>query len=269
VREASRAGTKVGANDPVVLTGRAIAQRIIGTPGITKRLSRSGGNIGTSLQLITVKSRNVGITPWEAGGEMGLTKRQKEIVIGIILGDGFLQKTGKRNARLRLEHSLKQKDYIFWKYSELKNMMQSEPKLMRRFNPVYKKSYSYYRCQSLSSPEFGRLRRRFYQEGRKVIPKDIAAIFKSPLSLAVWYMDDGYLYTRDKSAYIYLSKYTQQEIERLALALEKNFSLKPTILLKKKKYPCLYFNVEETKKLMEIIRPHIIPFFQYKLLLAP
>ena len=30
-----RAGTKVGLSDPVVLNGRAIAQRIKGTPGIT------------------------------------------------------------------------------------------------------------------------------------------------------------------------------------------------------------------------------------------
>ena len=30
-----RAGTKVGLSDPVVLYGRAIAQRIKGTPGIT------------------------------------------------------------------------------------------------------------------------------------------------------------------------------------------------------------------------------------------
>ena len=34
-RRTSRAGTKVGLSDPVVLNGRAIAQRIKGTPGIT------------------------------------------------------------------------------------------------------------------------------------------------------------------------------------------------------------------------------------------
>ena len=34
-RPTSRAGTKVGLSDPVVLYGRAIAQRIKGTPGIT------------------------------------------------------------------------------------------------------------------------------------------------------------------------------------------------------------------------------------------
>jgi len=34
-RQTCRAGTKVGHSDPVVLYGRAIAQRIKGTPGIT------------------------------------------------------------------------------------------------------------------------------------------------------------------------------------------------------------------------------------------
>ena len=35
MRRTSRTGTKVGLSDPVVLHGRAIAQRIKGTPGIT------------------------------------------------------------------------------------------------------------------------------------------------------------------------------------------------------------------------------------------
>ncbi len=34
-RATARAGTKVGLSDPVALYGRAIAQRIKGTPGIT------------------------------------------------------------------------------------------------------------------------------------------------------------------------------------------------------------------------------------------
>jgi hypothetical protein len=35
VRQTRQTGTKVGLSDPVVLYGRAIAQRIKGTPGIT------------------------------------------------------------------------------------------------------------------------------------------------------------------------------------------------------------------------------------------
>ena len=35
MRLTSRTGTKVGLSDPAVLSGRAVAQRIKGTPGIT------------------------------------------------------------------------------------------------------------------------------------------------------------------------------------------------------------------------------------------
>lgn len=200
---------------------------------------------------------------------MGFGKRQREIVLGMILGDAYLQVTGKNNARLRLEHSSRQKDYILWKYGQLKNMMQSTPKLIRRYNPIWKKTYHYYRCQTLSSPVFGKLRRQFYRDGKKIIPQDIASLFKSPISLAVWYMDDGYLYQRDRCAYIYLSLYNEEEIERLRQAIVNNFSLNPGLLVKKQKYSCLYFNAIETKKLTSLIKPYIIPSLQYKLLLAP
>ena len=57
-----------------------------------------------------------------------ITKRQYEIILGTIMGDGYIQMTGKKNARLRFEHSEKQKDYINWKWQELKNWMQDKPK---------------------------------------------------------------------------------------------------------------------------------------------
>lgn len=79
---------------------------------------------------------------------MRLNNFQRLLLIGILMGDGLLQKTGRSNARLRLEHSIKQKDYIFWKYEMLKNIMQSKPVFIKRFNPIWKKTYSYYRCQS-------------------------------------------------------------------------------------------------------------------------
>lgn len=200
---------------------------------------------------------------------MGPNKEQYASLIGMIMGDGFLQKTGSSNARLRLEHSSKQKEYIFWKYEILKNLMQSSPKFIKRFNPIWKKEYSYYRCQSHSSPFLGRLRRRFYQDNRKIIPESIAKLLKLPLSLAVWYMDDGYLYQQDKNAYIYLSLYSEQEIMRLKQTLEKNFSLEPELKLKKEKYYCFFFDVNQTKKLLSIVQPHIIPSLKYKASLNP
>ena len=163
-----------------------------------------------------------------------LTKRQKEIIVGILLGDGYLQATGKRSARLKLEHSEKQKDYIFWKYEELKNLMQDKPKRLERYNPKWRKTYTYYRCQSHSTPLLGKFKRLFYDEaGRKRVPEKIGMLLKAPLSLAVWYMDDGNYYPRDGVAYIYLPRYSEEEIKRLTDALEKNFNLRPRVMEKR------------------------------------
>lgn len=201
---------------------------------------------------------------------MGLLKKQRESIIGMILGDAYLQPTGKRNARLRLEHSTKQKDYIFWKYELLKNFMQSKPKLYKRYNPRWKKEYYYYRCQTHSSPIFGRLRKRFYQNSRKTIPENIEVLLKSPLTLAIWVMDDGYLYKRDKHLFIYLPPYTEEEISRLREALKKNFGLESKYGEKKKgKERFLWFDKRNTQHLIEIIKPHLIPSFKEKLLLTP
>lgn len=193
-----------------------------------------------------------------------ITKRQKEIIIGTILGDGYLQKTGKKNARLKLEHSEKQKEYIFWKYEELKNLMQNKPKLIERYSPKWKKTFKYYRCQTNSMNLLGKYKKYFYNsQGKKFIPENIKNLLKSPLSLAVWYMDDGHFYARDKVAYIYLPKYSKEELKRLLEALENNFHLKPKIIYKKN-YPCLYFSREEANKLMEIIREWVPKFMRYK-----
>ena len=194
-----------------------------------------------------------------------LTKEQKEILIGLILGDGYLQKTGKKNARLKLEHSEKQKDYIFWKYEKLKNWLQSQPKKIKRYNPFFKKTYSYYRCQSHSSPVFGKLYRLFYEAGKKKIPDNIKNLLRSPLTLAVWYMDDGYYYRRDKAAYIYLPAYSQEDLVKLLECLKSNFKLEPKIYYKKaKRLPCLYFSSTETIKLFKIIKGFIIESLKYK-----
>jgi hypothetical protein len=195
-----------------------------------------------------------------------VTKRQKEILIGTILGDGYLQKTGKRNARLKLEHSERQHDYLWWKYEQLRNLMQDKPKRIERYNPIWKRTYVYYRCQTHSMPILGRLKRHFYDEqGRKRIPENIAQLLKSPLSLAVWFMDDGHYYSRDGSAHIYLPRYSDEEIKRLVTALVQNFGLKPKVMcMWKKGYPCLYFPREETERLMAIIKPWMPACMRYK-----
>jgi hypothetical protein len=194
-----------------------------------------------------------------------ITKRQRELILGAVLGDGFLQKTGKRNARLRLEHSEKQRDYLWWKYETLSNLMQDKPKPIQRFHPRWKKAYTYYRCQTHAMPLLGRYQRAFYDEqGRKRVPQQIKRWLKAPLTLAVWYMDDGHYYPRDRSAYIYLPRYSREEVAWLIEALSENFGLRARAIVKKG-YPVLYFDPRETERLKAIVREWVHPSMEYKL----
>ncbi len=189
---------------------------------------------------------------------------ERSVVIGSILGDGFLQNTGKKNARLRLEHSAKQKEYIFWKWQMLKRYMQDHPKRMVRFNPVWKKQHAYYRCQSHSTPIFGNYRQLFYNEQQRSIPHELEQLL-TPEALAVWFMDDGYYYARDKTAYVYLPKYPQRDLGCLTDILVKRYDLNPKVEVKKRGSVNLKFPVMETQKLIRIIAPHVIPRMRYKI----
>lgn len=193
-----------------------------------------------------------------------MNSRKRAILVGMILGDAYLQKTGKKNARLRLEHSEKQKDYLLWKGLQFSEFFQGKPKKLVRFNPVYKKEYGYFRWQSNASPEIGKFRQIFYPNNRKIIPKELSKLLVSPLSLAVWFMDDGYYYGRDKIAYLYIPRYRQEELEILLNTLKSNFSLETKAKVKKRGNLVLVFNVKETQKLLLLIKPFVIPSLSYK-----
>ena len=196
---------------------------------------------------------------------MKLTKQQTSVLIGTILGDGFLQKTGEKNARLRLEHSQKQKDYVLWKGNIFGRLFQGKPNYLERIHPKSKETYKYCRWQSSAGPAFGKWRKYFYPNGKKIIPINIGEILTEPITLAVWYMDDGYFNKIDRNSYIYLGRVTRTETEILQKAIMKNFDIVATIYDKKNKGFVLFFGAKETKKLQALIRPFIIESLQYKL----
>lgn len=195
-----------------------------------------------------------------------MNTKQKAILVGMILGDAYLQKTGEKNARIRLEQSQKQREYLEWKAHQFPEFFQGKPTEVKRYNPVFQKTYQYVRWQSYASPEIGKFRLLFYHIGRKCIPKELPILLKDPISIAVWYMDDGYLYKRDKMAFIYLPRLTSEEVTIVLSTLQHNFGLLPTVKTKKKGNISLAFSVAETRKLLSLVARYIIPSMQYKLL---
>jgi len=97
-----------------------------------------------------------------------------------MLGDGAMR--CKREALLEINHSVRQREYVDWKYSKLSDLVRAPPRI-RSGNG----GRVAYRFTTLSLPELTEFHRMFYQNGKKVVP----ALELDAVSLAVWFMDDG------------------------------------------------------------------------------
>lgn len=200
---------------------------------------------------------------------MKFTARQSAILAGTILGDGFVQQTGSKNARLRIEHGEKQRDYVSWKGQQFPKLFNGAPNRMTRIHPETKKVYTYWRWQSNATPELGAWRTAFYPKGKKRIPENVAEYLSEPIALAVWYMDDGYYSPEQKHSFLYLGRVSKEEAGYAAEAIQRNFDLSPKVYDKKDKGFALFFSVGETKRLHALIAPEIIPSLAYKISLTP
>ena len=116
--------------------------------------------------------------------KLDVSDKQIEILVGCLLGDAYLTKLGK----IQIEQSDKQRDYINWKYQELASISYSEPKEVIRFEKSDNRTTKSYRFWTRQF--FRSWRDKFYLGNRKIFPKDLMN-WITPLSIAVWYMDDG------------------------------------------------------------------------------
>lgn len=59
------------------------------------------------------------------------TQRQLDVIYGTLMGDGHVEKSSKQRnseSNLQIAHALSQKEYVNWKYHELRSLVQTEPK---------------------------------------------------------------------------------------------------------------------------------------------
>ena len=122
-----------------------------------------------------------------------LTDVQRAIILGTLLGDGSMR--CKTNALLEINHSVRQRAYVDSKYQHLANLVSTPPK--ERHGNAGRVAY---RFVTRSLPALTPFYELFYS-GRV---KDVPDVELRPLSLAVWFMDDG---CRSRTA-VYLN--TQQ-----------------------------------------------------------
>ena len=215
---------------------------------------------------------------WRPAGEMVVGDRvlqaetehlsdvQWQVLLGGLMGDGALSPTRSGNgARFRWGHGAKQVEYGDWKASMFGNLHVS-----RSTNA---KGAVFHDVQPLT--ELAELRDAVYVIGKKVLNDDYLKLL-TPLSLAVWYMDDGGFTIRSKGlqertaggsgrAEICIEAMSPDTRERVARYLLDTWGLRVKLFDRAGK-AMLQFPTAETAKLHALIAPFVHPSMEYKLL---
>lgn len=203
---------------------------------------------------------------FKKNSEIRLTPKQKDFLLGTMLGDGHISVVkSKRLARFSASHSIKQIEYLEWKSNILKNISRSIKTYSvknRQNNKIYKISNLY----TKATADLLKVHELFYDNGKKVIRPELIHMIHSPLSLAVWIMDDGSMDSYSKRINICSDSFTANEHMLLKNILLDNFNLDAKIIRHKDKNR-LHFTVRETRKLVEIIEPHVLESMRYKILI--
>ena len=117
-----------------------------------------------------------------------LSDFQWQIILGGLMGDSALSRTRSGyGARYRFGHGAKQVAYGDWKAKLFANLICS--RWVRADGAIF------YDVQPL--PELMALRQAMYVGGKKVLSEDYLKRL-TPLSLAIWYMDNGNYIERAK-----------------------------------------------------------------------
>ena len=219
--------------------------KLLGATTQRKILAYNGG----LHDIITIMGNTVG----------SLTKLERSIIVGSILGDGHVRIIpGRSDAFLEINHSLKAKDYVNWKFKHLKRICISSPK--ERNTNDGRIAYRFFTRQH---KDITALYRLFYRNRRKVIPRNIHL---DPLSIAVWYMDDG---SKSRSSDIYLnSQQFAQNDQRMLLFYLREHGIRAR-LNRDKKYYRIRILKDSIADFMKFIEPHVAPSMQYKLVMTP
>jgi len=190
-----------------------------------------------------------------------IDEKQEALIIGSLLGDACLHDNwSKTNYRLQIRHSKEQKSYVRWKYGILKDFVLTPPQYYGRTRSVW--------FRTISHPDLSRLHSMFYRDGKKIIPPGIEAWLASPLTMAVWFMDDGNVVRRNGivSGYnLNTQSFSLKENERLSALLAGIHGIDCSIERNHDYYRLGIWQKASRKRFADLIRGYILPSMAYKL----
>ena len=197
-----------------------------------------------------------------------LSEFQWAALRGTLMGDGVLSRTRSgHGARFRYSHSQEQTAYADWKASLFANLgtsrhIREEGVVTYDFQPI---------------AELADLRKSVYVDGKKMFDNDYLKRL-TPLSLALWYMDDASFTIRSKGvqqrtrggsgrAEICVEAMEPATRTRLVAYLADTWGIHAKLVARGRTgKTVLQFPTAETEKLHALIAPFVHPSMDYKLL---
>lgn len=145
---------------------------------------------------------------------------ENAVIVGSLLGYLHIQKNSGLTGRCRLRfcHSIKQKEYVDWKYAVFQKNFCKTTKLPYQTN---RDEYLFYTSYSECFVNYHSMQ---YQNLKKIVPRNIEQLLTDPVALAIWYLDDGT--KRNYNACRFATQsFSLQENLLLQSTLEKIFKL--------------------------------------------
>lgn len=205
-----------------------------------------------------------------------LTERQKNILIGTLLGDASMARPlNKPSYYIKFEQKITQADYVHHLYEVFKPYVGTGPQTR-----VIKNSYHITPGQSCHFRTYGHkdfipYYNLFYTNCgkglelnyKKRVPRNIAELLTAE-GLAYWFMDDGSSQRTSQGINTCFNfsthGFSYEDQTLLRLTLENKFGLYSRIR-KDKTFFRLYIKAESANKFVDLIRPYIRPSFLYKI----
>ena len=118
-------------------------------------------------------------------------------------------------------------------------------------------------CRFFLRQIFRTWREVWYKDGHKRLPIDLEKWF-TPLTLAIWYMDDGHL-EKGVAPLFACESFTKEESNVIADIMLNKWQLKSYVNHNHRIRLCR----ESTRHFVELIEPYIVPCMRYKITLTP
>lgn len=196
-----------------------------------------------------------------------INENTHQILLGSLLGDGSLS-IQKWSPRFTESHCMEQKDYLEWKsnYLERDNI----PLYKRRV--IYKQNgkrinYPMWHIESKYIPQLFYYHYLFYSNKKKEINWKILQQLE-PLGLAVWYMDDGSLYTKRGTNEISIAThcFPKEQLESVKYWIKFRWNIDITI---RPSDNTIYIKANSIQKFINLIKPYVPKCMKYKIKINP